>query len=221
MYSEDDMLMLSGIQHFRFCPRQWALIHIEQQWEDNRLTIEGELLHKHVDDPTYRVKCGDIICLRAVSLASKTLGLYGVADLIELYPTQKPDNAMLHSKYPGYWLPCPIEYKHGQAKKDLSDELQLTAQAICLEEQYNITIEKGEIYYAKTRQRQDVFFTQELRELLIDHARQMHELFSSHQLPNAEASAKCHNCSLVDICMPNQQSRVVSYLKKNLYEETT
>lgn len=221
MYSDDDMLMLSGIQHFRFCPRQWALIHIEQQWDDNRLTIEGELLHKHVDDPTYRVKCGDIICLRAVSLASKTLGLYGVADLIELHPTQQADNAILHPKYKGYWLPCPIEYKHGQAKQDLSDEMQLTAQAICLEEQYNITIERGGIFYAKTRQRQDVFFTKELRELVNDHARQMHEIFSSHQLPNADASAKCRKCSLIEICMPNQLSRVVSYLTKNLYEETT
>ena len=84
MYSEDDMLMLSGIQHFRFCPRQWALIHIEQQWDDNRLTIEGQILHKHVDDPFYRQKCGDQITLRAVNIASRELGLYGISDAIEL-----------------------------------------------------------------------------------------------------------------------------------------
>lgn len=83
MYSEDDMLMLSGIQHFRFCPRQWALIHIEQQWDDNRLTIEGQILHKHVDDPFYRQKCGDQITLRAVNIASRELGLYGISDAIE------------------------------------------------------------------------------------------------------------------------------------------
>ena len=81
MYNEDDMLMLSGIQHFRFCPRQWALIHIEQQWGDNRLTIEGQILHKHVDDPFYRQKCGDQITLRAVNIASRELGLYGISDL--------------------------------------------------------------------------------------------------------------------------------------------
>lgn len=86
MYNEDDMLMLSGIQHFRFCPRQWALIHIEQQWDDNRLTIEGQILHKHVDDPFYRQKCGDQITLRAVNIASRELGLYGISDAIELLP---------------------------------------------------------------------------------------------------------------------------------------
>lgn len=87
MYNEDDMLMLSGIQHFRFCPRQWALIHIEQQWDDNRLTIEGQILHKHVDDPFYRQKCGDQITLRAVNIASRELGLYGISDAIELLPS--------------------------------------------------------------------------------------------------------------------------------------
>ena len=87
MYSEDDMLMLSGIQHYRFCPRQWALIHLEQQWDDNRLTIEGQLLHKHVDDPFYRQKCGDYITLRSVNIASHELGLYGISDAIELLPS--------------------------------------------------------------------------------------------------------------------------------------
>lgn len=82
MYAEDDMLMLSGIQHFKFCPRQWALIHLEQQWEDNRLTTEGSLMHRNVDDPFYRQKCGDNICLRSVHIASKELGLYGIADVI-------------------------------------------------------------------------------------------------------------------------------------------
>lgn len=88
MYSDDDMLMLSGIQHYRFCPRQWALIHVEQQWNDNGLTIEGQLLHKHVDDPFYRQKCGDHIALRSVNIASKELGLYGICDMIELVPSE-------------------------------------------------------------------------------------------------------------------------------------
>ena len=96
MYNEDDMLMLSGIQHFRFCPRQWALIHIEQQWDDNRLTIEGQILHKHVDDPFYRQKCGDQITLRAVNIASRELGLYGISDAIELLPSSSFENTILH-----------------------------------------------------------------------------------------------------------------------------
>lgn len=117
MYSEDDMLMLSGIQHFRFCPRQWALIHIEQQWDDNRLTIEGQILHKHVDDPFYRQKCGDQITLRAVNIASRELGLYGISDAIELLPSPSLEDTILHPKYPGRWRPVAVEYKHGRPKR--------------------------------------------------------------------------------------------------------
>ena len=106
MYSEDDMLMLSGIQHYRFCPRQWALIHLEQQWDDNRLTIEGQLLHKHVDDPFYRQKCGEHIMLRAVNIASWELGLYGVADVIELHPSVSAEDTISHPKYPGRHRSC-------------------------------------------------------------------------------------------------------------------
>ena len=111
MYSEDDMLMLSGIQHFRFCPRQWALIHIEQQWDDNRLTIEGQILHKHVDDPFYRQKCGDQITLRAVNIASRELGLYGISDAIELLPSPSLEDTILHPKYPGRWRPVAVGYR--------------------------------------------------------------------------------------------------------------
>ena len=128
MYSEDDMLMLSGIQHFRFCPRQWALIHIEQQWNDNRLTIEGQILHKHVDDPFYRQKCGDQITLRAVNIASRELGLYGISDAIELFPSQSTENTIHHPKYPGRWKPIVVEYKHGKPKRNEIDEVQLAAQ---------------------------------------------------------------------------------------------
>lgn len=220
MYNDEDMLMLSGIQHFKFCPRQWALIHIDQQWNDNRLTIEGELLHKHVDDPSYRAKSGEIICLRAVSLASKALGLYGVSDLIELHPSSQANNAICHPKYKGYWVPHPVEYKHGHSKQDQSDELQLTAQAMCLEEQYGITIDYGAIFYARTHHRQEVFFTHQLRELVRSNAKLMHEYFAKGSLPPAEYSPKCHKCSLWDKCMPNQQSCASKYLYKNLYEET-
>ena len=92
MYSDDDMLMLSGIQHFRFCPRQWALIHIDQQLQDNGLTAEGQILHKRVTDPFYRQKCGDYISLRSVNIASHELGLYGITDVVELHPTDDKEN---------------------------------------------------------------------------------------------------------------------------------
>jgi len=138
MYSDDDMLMLSGIQHYRFCPRQWALIHIEQQWEDNRLTIEGQFQHRRVDDPFYRQKCGNSISLRSVNIASRHLGLYGITDVVELHPTVDTTNSIRHPKYAGLWHPYPIEYKHGRPKRDEVDEVQLTAQAMCTEAQYTI-----------------------------------------------------------------------------------
>lgn len=96
MYCEDEMLMLSGIQHFVFCPRQWALIHIEQQWAENRLTMEGNILHEKVDDPFYRQKNGDVITLRSLHVASKKLGLYGITDAVELIPSDSFENSITH-----------------------------------------------------------------------------------------------------------------------------
>lgn len=129
-YDDDHMLMLSGIQHYMFCPRQWALIHIEQQWEENRLTAEGQLLHQNVDDPSYRQKNGDVITLRAVTIASHSLGLYGVTDAVELLPSDNAKDAITHPRYPGFWKPYPIEYKRGRPKTDERDKVQLAAQAM-------------------------------------------------------------------------------------------
>ncbi|MBS5110591.1 MAG: Dna2/Cas4 domain-containing protein [Phocaeicola vulgatus] len=194
MYNEDDMLMLSGIQHFRFCPRQWALIHIEQQWGDNRLTIEGQILHKHVDDPFYRQKCGDQITLRAVNIASRELGLYGISDAIELLPSSSLENTILHPNYPGRWQPVAVEYKHGKPKRNEVDEVQLAAQIMCI--------------------------TEELRNIVRQCARDMHDIFSKAVIPKAEYGKHCDKCSLKDICMPemvNNCTSVDNYLTKNLY----
>ena len=109
MYTEDEMLMLSGIQHFMFCPRQWALIHIEQQWAENKLTTEGQILHKNVDNPFYRQKNGDVITLRSLHIASKELGLYGITDAVELVPTDSAEDAITHNRYEGYWKPYPVD----------------------------------------------------------------------------------------------------------------
>lgn len=218
MYSEDDMLMLSGIQHFRFCPRQWALTHIDQQWEDNLLTIEGEILHRHVDDPFYRQKCGDNICLRAVRLASYQLGLYGIADVVELHPTEDLENSITHPKYPGHWLPVPIEYKHGKSKKNEVDEVQLMVQAICLEEMYNIHLTKGAFFYAEIRHRKEVIFTDRLREIVIQCSNEMHQIFTNGTIPQPLYDKKCMRCSLNNLCLPQIQtcSSVKQYLTTNL-----
>lgn len=221
-YSDDDMLLLSGIQHFRFCSRQWALIHIEQQWEDNRLTMEGNLIHQHTDDPFYRQKCGDHISLRSVNVASHQLGLYGVTDVVELHPTNDEANAICHPRYPDRWLPYPVEYKHGKPKKNEEDEVQLAAQAMCLEEQYGIHIDYGAIFYAEIHHRVEVAISDELRETVALCASQMHEIFSSGRLPTIQQGKHCGKCSLNNICMPESAdcTRVSHYLKKNLYEET-
>ncbi len=223
MYSDDDMLMLSGIQHYRFCPRQWALIHIEQQWEDNRLTIEGQFQHRRVDDPFYRQKCGNSISLRSVNIASRHLGLYGITDVVELHPTVDTTNSIRHPKYAGLWHPYPIEYKHGRPKRDEVDEVQLTAQAMCIEEQYGITILKGAFFYAEIRQRVEVIFDDRLRAIVSYCAEKMHEVFTSGKLPPVRLEKYCDKCSLKDSCMPQMAvcSNVSNYLKKYLYEETS
>lgn len=222
-YSEDDMLMLSGIQHFAFCPRQWALIHIEQQWNENLLTTEGHIMHQHVDDPFYRQKMGNHICLRSVNLASKELGLYGIADMIELHPTEDVENSITHPAYPGLWEPFPVEYKHGKPKRDDVDVMQLTAQAMCMEEQYGICIPSGAIYYGETRRRLDVEFTEERRSLVRALSDSMHELYTESKTPEASRHPYCCSCSLIDVCMPDTANNksASNYLKCNLYEEIT
>lgn len=221
-YAEDDMLMLSGIQHFVFCPRQWAIIHIEQQWNENSLTAEGRILHKRVDDPFERQKTGDIICLRSVNIASKELGLYGVSDMVELHPTDNEINAITHPKYPGLWLPYPVEYKHGKQKSNDSDIVQLVAQIMCMEEQYGIEIHQGALYYGEIRHRQVVDVDESMRALVRSCAKSMHEIFESGIIPAAKEHSCCRSCSLLDLCIPSiasSKDEASSYIKRNLYEE--
>lgn len=222
LYNDDQMLMLSGIQHYMFCPRQWALIHIEQQWGDNRLTAEGHLLHKNVDNPAYRQKNGDAITLRAVNVASHSLGLYGVTDAIELLPSDSSTDSITHPRYPGYWKPYPIEYKRGRRKPDECDEVQLTAQVICLEEMYRIHILEAALFYYETRHREVVMIDNHLRRLTYDLSAAMHKTFESGVTPKAEGRQVCRSCSLIDICAPElaKKSSVAYYLKKTLDEET-
>ncbi len=213
--------MMSGIQHFMFCPRQWALIHIEQQWADNRLTAEGNLLHQHVDNPFYRQKNRDVITLRSVQLASQRLGLYGVSDAIELLPASTADNAIKHPIYPGYWYPQPIEFKRGREKSDERDEVQLCAQAIALEELYGITISSGAIFYGETRHRTQVQISLQLRTLTQQLAADMHQIFATGKIPPPYYKTHCRRCSLVNVCLPKitVSKSPVKYLNENLYED--
>lgn len=213
--------MLSGIQHYMFCPRQWALIHIEQQWAENRLTTEGQLLHKNVDNPFYRQKNGDTITLRSLHIASKRLGLYGITDAVELIPSDSPEDSITHNRYPGYWKPYPVEYKRGHSKPDERDEVQLAAQAMCLEEMYGINIPYGALYYDEVKHRETIAISDGLRKTTQQCAKQMHDIFKSGIMPKPVKASHCRNCSLKDICMPEMSdcTQVKTYLNNNLYED--
>ena len=221
MYDEENMLMLSGIQHFMFCPRQWALIHLEQQWADNRLTVQGHILHANVDNPFYRQKNGNVLTLRSVHIASRQLGLYGISDAVELHPAPSPTNAITHDRYPGHWFPYPVEYKRGRSKPNACDEVQLAAQTMCLEEMYGIHIPFAALYYDEVKRREVISISDALRQTTQQCADQMHALFAARQLPPASKEHFCKSCSLNDICLPEVRecAQVGNYLKRNLYED--
>ena len=222
-YSEEDMLMLSGIQHYVFCPRQWALIHIEQQWEENGLTIEGMLLHEHVDNPSYRNKYVDKVIIRRVAIASHTLGLNGFSDAVELLPADTMADAIKHPRYAGCWKPMPVEYKRGHCKPNRCDEVQVAAQAICLEEMYGISIQEGMIFYNEEKGRQEVVIDDELRRFTKKCADEMHQIFQSGVTPPADYQPHCKSCSLYNLCVPELCSKqnVKGYLADYLYEKTS
>jgi len=220
-YSDDEMLMLSGIQHYMFCPRQWALIDIEQQWDENRLTIEGDLLHERVDNPFYRQKNGDVITMRRVPIVSYQLGLSGLSDAVELHPSPSESNSICHPNYPGWWQPYPVEYKRGKPKYNEMDEVQLAAQVMCLEEMYGIHIPQAALYYGETRHHCVIAIHDDLRALVVQCAQAMHEIYQSQITPPAIKKRHCRNCSLVNRCMPelSESQKASNYLKTNLYAD--
>ncbi len=223
MYTEDEMLMLSGIQHFMFCPRQWALIHLEQQWDDNRLTAEGEILHKNVDNPFYRQKNGGVVTLRSVHIASDSLGLYGMTDALELTPAADTESDTVgHPDYPGRWHVLPVEYKRGTTKRNEVDEVQLAAQCICLEEMYGINIRQGALFYWEDRHRDLIYIDEPLRKLTGELADQMHCIYKSGKTPAVIKKPHCRNCSLKDLCLVELDGcgSAEKYLKSALYAET-
>lgn len=217
MFVEDDFLMISGIQHFLFCQRQWALIHIEQQWAENFLTVEGQHLHQKADQPAIKEKRGDKIVVRSMRVHSPTLGITGICDVVEF--TASASGVPLIN-YPGRYQVVPVEYKHGKEKFDLSDELQLTAQALCLEEMLATQIVEGEIFYFETRQRIKIAIDEEKRKLLRENLHLMHTLWQKQHTPKAKEKPKCQRCSLKEICLPELDGRqkVTTYLKRRLQE---
>lgn len=198
-YKEEEYLMISGIQHFQFCRRQWALIHIEQQWAENAHTVVGELMHKKAHDPYLTEKRKDVLITRALPVCSRNLGLSGECDVVEFH--KKEEGIQLHG-HRGFYEIYPIEYKKGKPKKSEEDILQLTAQALCLEEMFSADIPEGALYYGETRRREPVKFTKELREQVEDAVKEMHHYYNRNYTPQVKYNKHCNACSLKDICMP-------------------
>jgi len=226
-YTQDDLLPLSGIQHFLFCRRQWALIHIEQQWKENALTAEGRIMHKRADDPFFTETRNGVITARSVPVASYRLGLSGVCDVVEFLPSppgrgmpegQGEGGVQLPNRE-GFYLPAPVEYKRGKEKRDHSDETQLCAQAMCLEEMLSTRISRGYLFYGETRHRVEIEFTSELRTLVQDMSAEMHNYFSRGYTPKVKTHKGCRSCSLADICLPVLNEKVIAasrYIKQNI-----
>lgn len=181
----ENALPLSGLQHLAFCPRQWALIHLEQAWAENRLTSEGRLLHENADLPG-QSRRHDLHTVRGLPLACRRLALTGRADVVEFRPE-----------------PFPVEYKRGRRKPDDCDLVQLCAQALCLEEMLDQPVPRGAIFYGEPRRRLAVEFSPQLRARTETLATEMHRLYQSRETPPAKPGAYCQNCSLINICLPN------------------
>jgi CRISPR-associated exonuclease Cas4 len=198
-YDEDDFLNIAGIQHFAFCRRQWALIYIEQRWNENLRTVSGNIFHEKAHNGTEREMRGNTMITRGLPVFSRTLGINGICDVVEFKKSR--DGISLHG-IDGSWLPIPVEYKNGKPKENDCDSLQLAAQAVCLEEMLLCRIEKGYLYYGETRHRHEVKFDDDLRERLKSITEEMHRYFEKRYTPKVKTGKFCNACSLKEICLP-------------------
>ena len=216
-YKEEEYLQLSGLQHFRFCRRQWALIHIENQWAENERTVDGTIMHEkaHSGDVESR---GDAVIMRALRVFSATLGVSGECDVVEF--NRNADGISLNG-HDGLWQPYPVEYKRGKPKEHNADEMQLCAQAMCLEEMLCCTIPCGALFYGEPRRRTEVEFTPELRRAVEDSLNEMHDYYKRGYTPKAKPRKGCSACSLKEICLPKmaQRKSVAAYVEGALNEE--
>jgi CRISPR-associated exonuclease Cas4 len=206
---DDELIAISALSHYSYCPRRCALIHIEQVWTENRFTAEGRIMHERVHDES-RESRGDVRIDYGVSLRSLRLGLIGKADVVEFH--RQPYSS---------WLPFPVEYKRGKPKADDCDRVQLCAQAICLEEMLGVAIPEGALFYGQTRHRLDVVFDDALRRETEETAQQTHALIASGKTPPPIYEKRCESCSLMAECLPKtiqKRRSVKSYLARILGE---
>ena len=223
MFTEDDLLPLSALQHLLFCERQCALIHLEQIWVENPLTLEGKHLHERVDSGQGESR-GDFHVSRGLPLRSFRLGLSGKSDAVE-WRRATPDSSRnaTGAELPGLtglWLPFPVEYKRGKPKSHRADEVQLCAQALCLEEMLGVPVPSGALFYARTRRRMEVAFDPELRRLTEETAGRLQQLIASGTTPAPVREPKCDQCSLLEVCMPAAPARSARSYLANAWRPT-
>lgn len=210
---------LSALQHAVFCRRQCALIHMEGVWTENALTAAGRVLHERVDRREHETR-RDVRLATALRLVSRRLGVAGVADRVEFRRVGDDDPAgAALPNVPGRWAPFPVEYKRGRPKSHRADEVQLCAQAMCLEEMLEVAIPAGAIFYGETRRRLDVAFDAALRALTERTAADVRQLLAAGVVPPAEHGKWCESCSLADDCRPRSQGRSArAWLARRLEE---
>lgn len=217
MYSDEELLPLSGIQHFGFCRRQWALIHVERRWQENYLTASGQVVHQRAHDEELRERRGSLLVLRGLFVRSAELGLSGFCDIVEF--REDPAGVPLAGEK-GTWRPVPVEYKRGRSKSGDCDRLQVCAQAMCLEEMLGCDIESGFLFYKQTQSREPVSFDAELRDAVRTAAREMHQMFKRGHVPRARKGKHCKACSLADECLPSLQQRSAKEYIDEMLEAT-
>lgn len=200
MYTPDEYVMLSALQHFAFCPRQCALIHIEQAWAENIYTLRGLRVHQKVHEPGDELIETEIRVERSLYLKSDQLGIRGIADVVEFDRENQP---------------YPVEYKSGSKKTRLADSIQLCAQALCLEEMFNCSIPAGAIFYHKSRRRQKIQFDRQLRTTTTQIIEETRSLLAQSQLPAPVNDQRCQDCSLIETCMPDAINAFAQSAMKN------
>lgn len=215
---DSDFLMISGLKHFQFCRRRWALIHIEQLWEENVLTLQGRYMHERVHDDSFTEVRGAVLLSRGMPVRSQRLKITGVCDMVELYRDE--DGVPIQGRS-GRWRLYPVEYKLGQADTQGADALQVCAQALCLEEMFVTDIPEAAVYYGKIKRRQRIPLTEELRQKVQDCVKEMHQLMSKGYTPKAKKRNACKSCSLFEMCQPKLMKQVSAseYIRRAFHEE--
>lgn len=214
-YSEEEFLPLSGLQHFLFCRRQWALIHIEELWAENLRTTDGDLMHERTHDEAFTEKRGNTIISRGMSVHSYRLGVSGKCDVVEFH---RDASGIGINGWEGLWMPFPVEYKHGEPKENNCDAAQLCAQAICMEEMLCCQIPRGAMFYGQTKRRLPVEFTEELRREVEEALEEMHALYKRGHTPKVKPTKACNACSLKELCLPvlMRKLSVKAYMEERL-----